>query len=79
MDFKMMEKIEPRLGKLKDEAIKYMANSPGGYGKRTKFWYHELKPRFKYLVGIMAKNPELKTCEAYDIAYKELCTILKVW
>ncbi len=79
MTFEEMVKIEPRLGELKDEAIKLMDNSPGTYGRRTKFWYHELKPRFKYLVGIMAKNPDLKSCEAYDIAYRELCTILKVW
>ncbi len=79
MTFDEMNKIEPRLGKLRDEAVKKMANSPGTYAKRSSFWYHELKPRFKYLVGFMAKNPALETCEAFDIAYMELCKILKVW
>lgn len=79
MTFEEMVKIEPELGKLKDQAIKKMANSPGTWSKRTKYWYHELKPRFRCLVGFGAEKAKLKICEAYDLAYEELCTILKVW
>ncbi len=79
MTFEELTKIEPGLKVLKDAAIKFMANSPGGYGKRNTYWYRNLKPRFTSLVGFMAKNPKLETCEAYDLAYQELCSILKIW
>ena len=79
MTFEELTEIEPGLKVLKDTAQKFMANSPGGYGKRNNYWYHNLKPRFKYLVGFMAKNPKLGSCECYDRAYRELCVILKIW
>ncbi len=78
MIFKELVKLEPRLGGLRDEAIKFMTNSPGPWHKRTKYWYHTLKLRFKHLVGFLAENQELGSCEAYDIGYQELCVILKV-
>ncbi len=79
MTFAEMAAIEPRLGELKLEAIKFMDNSPGASGKRAGFWYHVLKPKFKRLCGFMAEKEKLNTCEAYDLAYLELCTILKIW
>lgn len=71
-------KIEPGLKELMSEAVSYMENSSGGYMKRSKFWNHSLKPRFKHLVGFMADKPELNSCEAYDLAYMEFCKILKI-
>jgi len=78
MTFEELIKIEPRLGDLRNEAVKIMANSPGRYWERNKVWYHDLKPRFKHLVGFMAEKPELRTSEAYDTAYMSFCEILKV-
>jgi hypothetical protein len=78
LTLKEIIEIEPRLEELRGEAMAIMANSPGPYWKRNKAWYHELKPRFKYLVGFMAAKPELRSCETYDLVYAEFVRILKV-
>jgi hypothetical protein len=74
-----LTKAEPRLERLyadvrqiKDDKSKpaFCANFVWyGYGK---YRGHSLKERMYYLVGFMAANPELRTMDAYDIAYRKL-------
>jgi hypothetical protein len=78
MSFDEMAKLEPSLAKLKDEALSFMANTPGTYWQRSRKWYQELKPRFKELVGFMAESPALRSCEAYETAYRTFVEILKI-
>jgi len=78
MDFDEILEIEPGLRILKNEAIEFMANSPGAYWKRSRFWYRQLKPSFIQLVGFMAKRAELERPQIYDTAYAAFMEILKI-
>jgi hypothetical protein len=59
--------IEPRLA---DLLVEMMRRQP-----TTCAWYREIKPRVEALVGWGTDNPELRTCEAYDIVYRALYSL----
>lgn len=78
-------KIEPRLERLADEARAYKqatrrkrknvcANDRWyGYGE----WRGKgLRPMLVQLVGWCSPHPELRTCEAYDVAYQHIYSLL---
>jgi hypothetical protein len=56
--------LEPRLTTL---LLEVMAKQP-----TTWSWYRHVKPRLYALVGWEAERRELRTCEAYDVAYEVL-------
>ena len=70
--------IDPRLKKLRNEALAIMADSPGDWTNRNRIWSLDLKPRFERLVGFEAEKPELQSCEVYNVLYREFVNILKV-
>jgi hypothetical protein len=76
-------RLEPRLGELEREA-RAVRRSPRArdphfcandswYGRRGWIGF---KPRLLWLVGWEARNPALRTCQAYDIAYRYLYDLL---
>lgn len=78
MTFDEMIKIEPKLRKLRDEAIRRSKELPNrNWAKRSAVWYDEFKPRFIKLVGFGAEKPELRASEDYSIAYEVFIKILR--
>lgn len=77
-------KIEPRLLDLADEAMAYKKASHGKkYVCANDRWYgygewkgRGIKERLIYLVGWLSCRPELKTMEAYDVAYQHIYNLL---
>lgn len=77
-------KIEPRLLNLVDEAMAYKKASTGKkYVCANDRWYgygewkgRGIKERLIYLVGWLSSRPELKTMEAYDVAYQHIYSLL---
>ena len=67
MTFEEIAKLEPRLKQLYNEARQVKATSE--YFCANEVWYNEFKPRLMRLAGWHAANPELRTSEAYDLAY----------
>jgi hypothetical protein len=63
--------FEPRI-KEAEALARELTGSPT-YGP----WYQQVKPAFKFLVGIMSKHadPRLRTSEAYDAVYRYLLAI----
>lgn len=66
---------EPRLQSLYNEAHEITGNCYND-GKAwfcaNEIWYTRFKPRLLQLVGWEAKDPRLKTQEAYDTAYEKI-------
>jgi len=69
MTFEELIIIEPRLGRLRDDFINRIQGIPKRW-TRSGIWYKEFKPRMFGLVGVGAENPELKSCEVYDLVYE---------
>jgi len=71
-------RIEPRLGRLRDEVLAIMSNGAGNYEARNRLWALDLKPRFEKLVGFQATEEALSSSEAYNIVYQDFVRILKI-
>ena len=70
LTFKQLAKLDPRLMDLYNEAIE--TKDPGGPSFCANYvWYKPggLKERLTDLVGWGAETPELRSTEAYDLAY----------
>ena len=77
MTWEEMCQKEPRLKLLEQDCIDYLDRHPNDF-ERDNEWYRVFKQRMKGLVGFMAANPELSSCECYEIAYRRLNDALEV-
>jgi hypothetical protein len=66
---------EPRLHSLERD-IQAVKDTGGPSFCANDWWYGRLKPRLVRLVGFGAEQPELRTPEAYDVAYDVLYELL---
>jgi len=64
--------IEPRLGKLAERASKerFAAN-------KDELWSNKYKPELTNLVGYYSDNGKLQTSEAYVVAVRKICELLR--
>jgi hypothetical protein len=84
MTWNELIKLEPRLLALAKEAAAYKKNAQGKeYVCANDRWYGNgqwrdkgIKERLVLLVGWLAERPELKTMEAYDVAYEYIYNLL---
>jgi hypothetical protein len=72
---------EPRLRKLYDEARAVGDDGSAGHFCANAVWFgygghRGLKVRLVQLVGFQAEAPELRTTEAYDVAYQTIYAAL---
>jgi len=74
MTFKQMTAIEPELRDLLREARQVKAR--GESFCANKIWYRDFKPRLLRLVGWEARQFQLRTSSAYDIAYTRIYNAL---
>ncbi len=74
MTFSEMAKIEPRLQALYNEVQQVKAKKKAFCANRV--WYKYFKPQLILLAGWNAKNPQLRTTEAYDVAYQAIYELL---
>lgn len=72
--FEQLCQLEPRLLGLASEIQDLSADSPRICANRT--WYRDIENRFNRLVGWYAWNPELRTEEAYNSAFRHLYALL---
>ena len=77
MDFISMCKIELRLADLQQEIVSFRETKRRLGAYVDKDWYHLFKPRLIRLVGFMAENEALASCECYDTAYMHLYGLLE--
>ena len=75
MTFEDMCTLEPLLALLRDDI-----NRVSSRGKKhfcaNKAWVRRFKPRLIRLVGWYAYKEELRTSEAYELAYRTLYSLL---
>ena len=71
-----MVKIEPRLEELYQQIRLIKDDKTTPCFCANEIWYERFKPRFKYLVGWLAENEDLRGSDAYDLAYHKLYTPL---
>ena len=74
LTFEQLCEVEPRLLGLAAEIRSVSADSRHFCANRT--WYRNFERRFNCLVGRYAWNPELRTEEAYNIAFRRLYRLL---
>jgi hypothetical protein len=56
--------------------VKRVKDTGGPSFCANDIWYDEIKPVLVKLVGWSARNPALRTTEAYDVAYQYLYNLL---
>ena len=65
-------KIEPALESLYDEAKAVRDEGSGDSFCANLIWYEQFKPRLVRLAGWDARKSELRSTEAYDLAYRKI-------
>ncbi len=77
MTWEDLARLEPELRRLEQDILSLRRRSRGW---RTfcanDVWYDLFKPRLVYLAGWGARNPALRSEEAYDLAYEHLYALL---
>jgi hypothetical protein len=73
--FGELSEQEPRLAALERD-IQAVKDTGGAWFCANDHWYLRFKPQLMKLVGWGAEQPELRTCEAYDVAYDTLLALL---
>jgi hypothetical protein len=69
--FRELCRREPRLATLERD-VQAVKDTGGPWFCANDHWYGSFKPRLVRLVGFGADEPELRTTEAYDVAYGAL-------
>ena len=72
MTWKRIIRIEPNLGRLYKEAKAIRDDKTQPSFCANRIWYEEFKPRLLWLVGWECRKKELRSMEAYDIAYDKI-------
>lgn len=67
-EFAQLAEIEPALAEL---LLEVMRTQP-----TTNAFYASVKPRLVNLAGWSARNPQLRTSEAYDVVYELLYSMV---
>ena len=70
LTWKRLIKIEPHLLTLYDEAK--AVDGSAEHFCANAVWYERFKPRLFSLVGWECSNPEIRTQEAWDLAYETI-------
>ena len=76
MDLREIFDAEPMLWDLQGDIIEHKASSDLADPYLIYDWYHEFKPRMRYLVGMSARNADLSHNQIYDVVYRHLCDLL---
>jgi hypothetical protein len=72
-----IRRLEPALAKLEaDIRLHATAHKNGKPYCANDHWYGRFKERLCHLVGFQARNPALRTMEAYDLVYRKLYRLL---
>jgi hypothetical protein len=71
LPFRELCRREPRLATLERD-VRSVTDNGGAWFCANDWWYGRFKPRLVKLVGFGADEPELRTTEAYDVAYDAL-------
>ena len=72
MTWDQMVSIEPRLGKLAESASKESIAA-----NKDELWSNKYKPALTNLVGFYSNKGKLDTSEAYVVAVKKICELLR--
>ena len=73
LTFEQLCQMEPRILGLVSE-IRNLNSSPRFCANRT--WYRDFEDRFNRLVGWHSWNPQLRTEEAYNTAFRRLYALM---
>jgi hypothetical protein len=65
-------RIEPRLGEPEKEIQGIEDDGKAESFCANAIWFGDYKPEITHLVGWFAKNPELRSSQAYDLANRML-------
>jgi hypothetical protein len=71
-----MIQLEPGLQELREDVAVVEDDKTSSSFCANRLWIRRFKPRLIELVGSLAGVEELRTSEAYDVAYRELYQIL---
>lgn len=72
MTFDEMMQLEPELQELRDDIAAVEDDEANSWFCANRLWMRRFKPRLIELVGSLARVEELRTSEAYSLAYREL-------